>query len=122
MLSWFHVVLQQNPSVAGFEVADRFLLYRIENLDHELPKTDKLVPMAMLVNKEALLEFLLQKCKEQTIDFSKKFKPKQELISINEDLTQAHHNRKNFSFLEDEGPRKSLLNIENEKCGNNAVM
>ena len=41
---------------------------------------------------------------------------------VDEDLTKALQNRKNFRILEDERPSKSFLNLENAKRGNNEVM
>ena len=41
---------------------------------------------------------------------------------VDEDLTQALQNRKNFSVLEHERPTKFFLNLENGKRGYNAVM
>ena len=43
-------------------------------------------------------------------------------LLVDEDLTQALRNRKNFGFLEDERLSKSVLNLENAKRGNNKVM
>ena len=45
-----------------------------DNLAHKLPDIEELVNMATVVSKKALHEFLLIKCKEQTIEFTKKFK------------------------------------------------
>ena len=41
---------------------------------------------------------------------------------VDEDLTQALQNRKNFSVLEHERPTKFFLNLENGKRGYNEVM
>ena len=110
--------------------------------------------MVMVVNQKALHEFVLQKCKEQTMTFTKKFKLRdnspqinelrQELtmivnqggdnrerilrfeeqiqLLVDEDLTKALQNRKNFHILEDERLSKSFLNVENAKRGYNEVM
>ena len=43
-------------------------------------------------------------------------------LLVDEDLTQALQNRKNFRILEDERPSKSFLNLENAKRGYNEVM
>ena len=45
-----------------------------DNLARKLPDIEDLVNMATVVSKKALHEFLLIKCKEQTIEFTKKFK------------------------------------------------
>ena len=50
------------------------MLSNIEVLNNALPTIDDLVSMAMVVNQKALHEFVLQKCKEQTMTFTKKFK------------------------------------------------
>ena len=38
-------------------------------------------------------------------------------LLVDEDLTKALQNRKNFRILEDERPSKSFLNLENTKSG-----
>ena len=43
-------------------------------------------------------------------------------LLVDEDLTKALQNRKNFRILEDERPSKSFLNLENVKSGYNKVM
>ena len=43
-------------------------------------------------------------------------------LLVDEDLTKALQNRKNFRILEDERPSKSFLNLENAKRGYNEVM
>ena len=47
-----------------------------------MSEIDNLVLMATEVNHEALHEFLLQKCKEQTMEFSKINKQKQDFTSV----------------------------------------
>ena len=42
-------------------------------LARKLPDIEDLVNMATVVSKKVLHEFLLVKCKEQTIEFTKKF-------------------------------------------------
>ena len=116
----------------GFENTERLLLSNIAILDQSLPTVKNLVPMAMVVNQKALHEFILQKCKEQTMSFTKRFKLRgnspqisklrQELtilvnqggenserilrlenqiqLLVDEDLTKALQNRKNFRILD----------------------
>ena len=43
-------------------------------------------------------------------------------LLVDEDLTKALQNRKNFRILEDERPSKAFLNHENTKRGYNEVM
>ena len=50
------------------------MLSNIEVMNNALPMIDDLVPMATVVNQKALHEFILQKCKEQTMTFTKKIK------------------------------------------------
>ena len=45
-----------------------------DNLTRKLPNIEDLVNIATVVSKKALHEFLLIKGKEQTIEFTKKFK------------------------------------------------
>ena len=56
------------------EVAMGVLQSSADNLARKLPDIEDLVNMATVVSKKALHEFLLIKCKEQTIEFTKKFK------------------------------------------------
>ena len=39
-----------------------------------MPETEALVPMAMEVNKTALHDYILHKCKKQTFAFTNSFK------------------------------------------------
>ena len=59
------------------------MLGRIEKLTQKLSEIDDLVPMAMKVNHKSLHNFVLQKCKEQTVEFSKKLKRKGNTPKIN---------------------------------------
>ena len=121
----------------------------MDTLARKLPDIEDLVNMAMVVSKKALHEFLLVKCKKQTIEFTKRFKlrgnaPKinklkakltrvgssEEILDIesqirelvDEDVMSALKNRKNYSILEDERPSKAFLNLENAKKGYNEVI
>ena len=57
-------------------------------LNNALPTIDNLVPMARVVNQKALHEFVLQKCKEQTMTFTKKFKLRGNSPQINKLKTE----------------------------------
>ena len=50
------------------------MLSNIDVMNNALPKIDDLVPMVTVVNHKELHEFILQKCKEQTMTFTKRFK------------------------------------------------
>ena len=55
-----------------------------------MPSTDELVEMATDISKKALHEFLLTKCKEQTMNYTKRFRLKGNIPMINKlraDLT-----------------------------------
>ena len=64
------------------------LLSNIEVLSNSLPTIDDLVPMAMVVDYKAIHEFVLHKCKEQTMAFTKKFKLRGNSPQINKLKTQ----------------------------------
>ena len=59
------------------------MLSNIEVLNNALPTIEDLVSMAMVVNYKAIHEFVLQKCKEQTMAFTKKFKLRSNSPQIN---------------------------------------
>ena len=65
---------RQDPGKDGFEETERLLLSNIEVMNNALHTIEDLVSMAMVVNYKAIHEFVLQKCKEQTMAFTKKFK------------------------------------------------
>ena len=48
-----------------------------------MPTTNDLVEMATVINKKALHESLLTKCKEQTMEYTKQFKQKGNTPKIN---------------------------------------
>ena len=48
-----------------------------------MPSTDELVEMAMDISKKALHEFLLTKSKEQTMNYTKRFRLKGNIPMIN---------------------------------------
>ena len=78
---------RQTPGKNGFEATERLLLSNIENLSNSLPTIDDLVPMTV-VNHKAIHEFILQKCKEQTMTFTKKFKLRGNSPQINKLKTE----------------------------------
>ena len=63
---------RQTPGKDKFEKIERLL--HIAILDQSLPLVEDLVPMATVANHKALHEFIWQKCKEQTMSFTKRFK------------------------------------------------
>ena len=65
--------LRHTPGKAGIENTERLLLSDITKLDHALPLAEELVPMAMVVNHKVLHEFIMLKCKEQTMSYIKRF-------------------------------------------------
>ena len=64
--------LRQEPG--KYEVAEKVLQCNGDIFVQKLPNIDDLVNMATVISKKALHEFLLVKCKEQTIEFTKGFK------------------------------------------------
>ena len=56
------------------EVAMGVLQSAANTLAQKLPNIEDLVDMATVISKKSLHEFLLVKCKEQKIEFTKKFK------------------------------------------------
>ena len=65
---------KQTPGTIDFGETERLMLSNNEVLSNSLPTIDDFVPMAMVVDNKAIHEFILQKCKEQTMTFTKKFK------------------------------------------------
>ena len=78
---------RQIPGKNGFGETERLMLSNIENLSNSLPTIDELVPMTV-VNHKAIHEFILQKCKEQTMTFTKKFKLRGNSPQINKLKTE----------------------------------
>ena len=68
---------RQTPGKDRFEETERLLLSNIAILDQSLPLVEGLVPMATVVNHKAIHELILQKCKEQTMSFTKRFTERQ---------------------------------------------
>ena len=121
---------------------------KADTLAQNLPDIEDLVNMATVISKKASHEFLLVKCKEQMIEFTKKIRgnaPKvnklkakltrvideggssEEILDIEsqirelvyENVVSALKNRKNYNILDDERPSKAILNLENAKKGYN---
>ena len=65
--------LRQIPGKDDFENTERLSLSNVTILDQSLPRVEDLVSMATVVNHKALHEFILLKCKEQTMSFTKRF-------------------------------------------------
>ena len=77
-------------------------------LAQKLPGIEDLVDMATVISKKALHKFLLVKCEEQTIEFTKKFKlrgnaPK--IDKLNAPLTRV---------IDEGGCSEEILNIESQ--------
>ena len=63
---------RQSLGKNGFEETERLMLSNIKVMNNSLPSIDFLVHMTMVVNQKALLhEFVLHKCKEQKMAFTK---------------------------------------------------
>ena len=76
--------LRQTPGKDGYENTERLSLSNIPKLDHALPLVEDLVPMATVVNNhKALHEFILHKCKEQTLSYTKRLKMRGNSFQIN---------------------------------------
>ena len=107
-------------------MAEKVLQCNADILAQKLPNFDDLVNMATVINKKALHEFLLFKCKGQTIELTKRFKLRdnnrlkaelmlvinevgssEEILDIesrikelvDEDVVNALKNRKSTTFL-----------------------
>ena len=62
-------LIRQDPGTEYFEVAEKVMIMNnAQTICQQLPSTDELVEMATDISKKALHEFLLIKCKEQTMD------------------------------------------------------
>ena len=69
---------------------------------------DILVPIATAISKRVLHEFLLNKCKEQTIEFTKRFKLKGNTLKINKLKAEL------TSIITEGGSSAEMLNIESQ--------
>ena len=99
-------LIRQNPGMEHFEVAERVLQCNANTICQQLPTTDDLVKMATGISKKALHEFLLTKCKEQTMNYTKKFRLKGNTPMINKlraDLT---------ALVNSGGSSEDILKIE----------
>ena len=79
-----------------------------DTLAQKLPDIEDLVNMSTVVSKKALHEFLLVKCKEQTIEFTKKFKMRSNAPKINK--LKAKLTR----VIDKEGSSEEILDIESQ--------
>ena len=79
---------RQTPGTIGFGETERLMLSNIEVLSNSLPTIDDLVPMTMVVDYKAIHEIILQKCKEQTMAFTRKFKLRGNSPQINKLKTE----------------------------------
>ena len=118
---------RQSPGKNGFEKTERLMLSNIDVMNSALPTNDDLVPMTTVVNQKALHEFVLQKCKEQTMAFTKKFKLRGNSPQINklrqEPTTVVNQGKDNgekilrleeqIQLLVDEDLAKGLQNRKN---------
>ena len=83
-------LIRQDPGMEHFEVAERVLQCNANNISQQLPTTNGLVEMATVISKKALHEFLLTKCREQTMEYTKQFKLKgntPKMSKLRSDLT-----------------------------------
>ena len=74
---------RQTPGKDGCENTERLLLFNIVKLDHDLSMIEDLFPLATLVNHKELHDFILPKCKEQTMSFTKRCKGRGNFPQIN---------------------------------------
>ena len=75
-------LIRQDPGLEHFEVAERVLQCNTNNISQQLPTTDDLVEIATAISKKALHEFLLTKCKEQIMEYTKQFKLKGNTLKL----------------------------------------
>ena len=90
ILSIEYTLAQLRQETEDNEVAMGVLQSSADNLARKLPDIEDLVNMATVVSKKALQKFLLVKCKEQTIEFTKKFK----LRGNTQQIKQSYVNRR----------------------------
>ena len=98
--------LRQEPG--DNEVAMRVLQCNVDILAPKLPDIEDLVNMATVISKKVLHEFLLVKCKEQTIEFTKKFKLRGNAPKINK--LKAALTR----VIDEGGNSEEILKIESQ--------
>ena len=92
---------RQSPGKNGFEETERLMLSNIEVMNNALSTIDDLFLMATVVNQKALHEFILQKCKEQTMTFTKIFELRGNSPQINklrQELTTVVNQRELHEF------------------------
>ena len=79
-----------------------------DTLAHKQPDIEDLVNMATVVSKKALHEFLLVKCKEQTIEFTKRFKLRGNTPKINKLKAQLTR------VIDEGGSIKEILDMKSQ--------
>ena len=107
-LSIEYTLAQLRQEAEDNEVTMGVLQSGAETLAHKLPDIDDLVDMATVVSKKALHEFLLVKCKEQTIEFTKKFKLRGNAPTINK--LKAKLTR----VIDEGGSSEEIMDIESQ--------
>ena len=85
-----------------------FLQCGADILAQKLPAIEDLVGIATVISKKALHEFLLVKCKEQTIEFTKKFKLRGIAPKINRKKAELTR------FIGLGGNSEAILDIESQ--------
>ena len=90
------------------EVAMGVLQSGADALAQKLPDVDDLVEMATEISQKALHEFLLVKCKEQMIEFTKKFKLRGNSPKINKLMAKL------MKVIDESGSSEEILNIESQ--------
>ena len=87
--------------------------YNSNILARKLPIIDDLVDMAMVISKKALHEFLLVKCKEQTMDFTKRFELNRHKAELK---TVINEGGSSEEILDIESPIKELVDEDMVKA------
>merc|ERR1711872_1075772 len=82
------------------------MMNNAQTICQQLPSTDVLVEMATDISKKALHEFLLIKCKEQTMDYTKRYRLKGNTPMINKLRTEL------TSLVNSGGSGEEILKIE----------
>ena len=79
-----------------------------DNLVCKLPDIEDLVNMATVISKKALHEFLLVRWREQTIEFTKKFKLRGNAPQMNKLKAKL------MSFIDEGGSSEEILDIKSQ--------
>ena len=100
-------LIRQDQGAEHFEVIKGVLQCKAKAICQQLPITDDLFEMARVISKKALHEFLLTKCKEQSMDYTKHFRLKGNTPKINKlradftTLVNSEGNDENILKFED---------------------